>query len=145
MEKCKASRFFLVLIFGFVATANAQVFIASDTGIKFISESDSNDVEKINFLGKKNSVKYIPAVLENGKKIKVPIVNELIPTIELHAFNDGSFLRVYHYDKRNRHSGEIMLKFKTINSRSGVFDIFPSLESENVVFQEAVPATGLTN
>lgn len=134
---------FSLIAFAFDKSCFGQVFVASDTGIKFISENDSSDVEKINFLGKKHSLKYVPAILNEGKKIKVPIINNLVPTLELHVFEDGSYLRIYHYDRRNVYSEESLLKFKTINRRSELFDLMPSLESEKVIFQEAVPATGL--
>lgn len=134
--------FFAILFLG-KTPLSAQIFATSDTGIKFIFDNDSADVEKINFLGKKHSLKYVPAILNEGKKIKVPIINNLIPTLELHIFEDGSYLRIYHYDRRNEYSDEALLKFKTINRRSELFDLVPSLESEKVIFQEAIPATGL--
>ena len=141
MKSFKTSLFFLFFLF---PTATfAQVFHVSDTGVRFESENDSSDVEKINFLGKKNSLKYVAAILEEGKKIKVPIVNNLVPTLELHIFEDGSYLRIYHYDRRSQYSGESLLKFKTINRRSEFFDLSPSLQSEKTSFQEPVPATGL--
>lgn len=125
------------------STGQPQILVLSDTGVKFISSADSADVEKINFLGKKNSLKYVSAILDEGKKIKVPVVNDLIPTLELHMFDDGSYLRVYHYDRLNKYHGETLLKFKVVNGKSKFFDVTPSLESEKVSFQEAIPATGI--
>lgn len=147
MKNRKLKFFACWFFFGltFCSSIHSQVFVSSDTGIKFISNTDSSDVEKINFLGKKTSLKYIPALLESGRKIKVPIVNDLVPVLELHAFDDGSLLRIYHYDRREKYSGEQILKFKKISSKSSIFDITPSLDSEKAIFQEPTPATGLTN
>lgn len=72
--------------------------------------------EKICFSGEIRSRCIVEAVLSNGRKISVPVINGYMPDLKLTVYADGSELREYGYGDRDVYTGGVI----TYGNRSAV-------------------------
>lgn len=71
----------------------------------------ASDTERIHYNGDVYSKKYITAVLDDGRKITVPVINGYMPSIDLVKMTDGSCQRNYYYDGCFKHNGETCVNY----------------------------------
>lgn len=64
--------------------------------------------EKVYFSGDIRSRCIVEAVLGNGKKITVPVINGYMPSVRVTNLSDGSVLREYDYRNRDVYDGGVI-------------------------------------
>jgi len=64
--------------------------------------------EKVYFSGEIRTRCIAEAVLSNGKKITVPVINGYMPAIRVTMLSDGSTLREYDYYNKNVYNGGVI-------------------------------------
>jgi hypothetical protein len=71
----------------------------------------ASDTECVHFYGSIYSKKYITAIIDDGKRITVPVINGYMPSIDLKKMTDGSTQRNYYYDECFKHNGESYVNY----------------------------------
>lgn len=54
---------------------------------------------------------YITAILEDGRKLSVPVVNGLLPVLHLSKLPNGGMKRQYVYSKKIKHDGSKVVNY----------------------------------
>lgn len=76
------------------------------------------DTECTHFSGTIHSKKYITAVLENGKRITVPVINGYLPSIDLTALSNGAYRRDYYYDECIPYKGQSVVSYGSTKQKA---------------------------
>lgn len=99
--------------------------------------------EKVYFPGEVRSRCIVEAVLSNGKRITVPVINGYTPAIKVTIMSDGSQLREYDYYDRDVYKGGVISYGKSEPRQQKTVTIPrpkpPSLTEERTSIPQPVP------
>ena len=113
----RTSAFALVfaLVIGGLAVPNAQAQCYTLPGYYYSPPiyytAPASDTECVHFYGSIYSKKYITAIMDDGKRITVPVINGYLPSIDLKKMTDGSTQRNYYYDGCFAHNGDSYVNY----------------------------------
>jgi len=77
------------------------------------------DYNNIHYSGIVYSKKYVTAVMDDGQRMSVPVINGLLPSIDYKCLPSGGMQRDFWYDEGFKHGGEAVVEYSS-NERKKV-------------------------
>lgn len=69
------------------------------------------DYNNIHYSGTVYSKKYVTAVMDDGQKMSVPVINGLLPSVNYKRLPSGGMQRDFWYDEGFKHGGEAVVEY----------------------------------
>lgn len=98
----------LLLIFSFLQFPQDNQIIIGPT-----------DYEHIHFNEIVNNKIYVDAIMVDGKRIQVPVINGFVPRVLTTPLTTGGYKRDFYYDDKTKYEGQSLLKY-SLNKKSDI-------------------------
>jgi hypothetical protein len=78
------------------------------------------DYNNIHYSGTVYSKKYVTAVMDDGQRMSVPVINGLLPSVNYRRLASGGMQRDFWYDEGFKYGGEAVVEYGTNDKKKAV-------------------------
>lgn len=72
----------------------------------------SGDYENIHFSGAIYSKQYVIAIIDDGSRVQIPVINGYLPTFDAKVMPNGRLRRDYYYGAAYKHNGSLCVEYE---------------------------------